>query len=198
MAREFKSEEIRLVIGIGNPGKKYENTFHNVGLRFVDFLKENRVSENEFKLHSSKIFSYVKSGCVILAKSHTFMNQSGESVSRILKFSGTDPEKMLIVHDDSDIAIDSYKIAFDRGSAGHHGIDSITTHLKTHKFWRLRIGIREKNSSENRTPASEFVLKKISPEERDLFENLFYKLSESVLSSSEKNDSLSIENETEN
>ena len=86
-------------------------------------------------------------------------------------------EELLVVHDDSDITIGNYKLSFDRGAAGHHGIESIQAVLKTNNFWRLRIGIRPAVKSEKaqakRQKAGEFVLKKISSANKKIIERTF-------------------------
>ena len=89
------------------------------------------------------------------------MNESGNFVKKEIKKRNLPPSALLVVQDDSDIAIGAYKLSFDRGAAGHKGVASIVKALGTEKFWRLRIGIRPKNAKA-RAKAGEFVLKKIS------------------------------------
>jgi len=133
----------KLIIGLGNPDKKYEKTFHNVGSLFADFLSEKTRSEWE----KSKKFKYFKNGHAIVIKSSVFMNESGKAVLEAIKYFSTEsnikPEQILIVHDDTDIELGKYKLQFNRSSAGHKGVKSIIDTLKTQKFWRLRIGIRK-------------------------------------------------------
>ena len=143
----------RLIIGLGNPGKEYEKTYHNAGFLFVDYLINSQLPITNYKL----------------LKTDVYMNQSGNFVKKTLKKYKIKPEKILIVHDDSDIELGKYKISFGRGSAGHNGVQSIIDALKTKNFWRLRIGIRKVSSIKyqvSRKKASELVLKKIS--EKDL------------------------------
>ena len=143
----------RLIIGLGNPGKEYEKTYHNAGFLFVDYLINSQLPITNYKL----------------LKTDVYMNQSGNFVKKTLKKYKIKPEEILIVHDDSDIELGKYKISFGRGSAGHNGVQSIIDALKTKNFWRLRIGIRKVSSIKyqvSRKKASELVLKKIS--EKDL------------------------------
>lgn len=107
---------------------------------------------------------------VIIAKNEGFMNESGNSAVKILKKIGGQPEKLLVIHDDSDIALGKYKLSTDRNSAGHKGIEDIINKIGSKKFWRLRIGIRPK---EEEGKALDFVLKKISKENRDILEKVF-------------------------
>lgn len=154
---------IKLIIGLGNPGKEYANTYHGVGFLFIEYLNKCQMSNV---------------GCQML-KSDTYMNESGKFVTKTLKKTGIKPKELLIVHDDSDIEIGKYKISFNRGSAGHNGVESVMKSLKTKDFWRLRIGIRPPKkilsikNQELRKKAVEFVLKKISKKDLETLEKVF-------------------------
>ena len=158
----------KLIIGLGNPDKKYENTYHNVGHLFIDYMKKK---EEEF--------GWITKPFALRSKS--FMNESGRFVVFELKRTETEPDRLLIVHDDSDLEIGKLKLDFDRGAAGHHGVESIQQHLKTNRFWRLRIGIRPKQAEgEERMKAEEFVLKKISPADKKILEKVFAEITEKL------------------
>lgn len=150
----------KLIIGLGNPDSKYQNTYHNVGHLFIDYLQ---------KIYNLQPTTYD------LIKSDVYMNQSGPFVKKALKKSGIKPEKLLIAHDDSDIEIGNYKTSFNRGAAGHHGIESVQAAIKTNNFWRLRIGIRPQNEK-IRQKAEKFVLKKITVTNKKILESLFSKI----------------------
>lgn len=154
----FKPENIKIIIGLGNPGRKYENTYHSVGFLFIDYLSKNPPNE-EFQISNFK-----------LLKSGVYMNQSGEFVKETLKKKGIKPKELLVVHDDSDIKLGEYKFSFERGSAGHKGIQSIISHLHNNKFWRLRIGIRKEK---NRTKAGSFVLREITARDQKILKTVF-------------------------
>lgn len=113
---------IKLIVGLGNPGKKYSKNRHNLGFLFVDFLQPK--------------FPDLK-----YLQPQDFMNNSGLSVAKEAQYYKLKPEEILVVHDDLDIEMGEYRLQFDRGSAGHNGIKSIVEHLHTQAFWRLRIGI---------------------------------------------------------
>ncbi|MBI2025113.1 MAG: peptidyl-tRNA hydrolase [Candidatus Harrisonbacteria bacterium] len=157
--------KIKLIVGLGNPDKKYENTHHNVGLLFVKYLKTLKLS-----------------GYTLVA-SNAYMNESGKFIAKEIKKSGAKPEELLVVHDDSDLEIGKYKIQLGRGAAGHHGVENIQTVLKTKDFWRLRIGIRPRaglpaealpaGRQVRRAKAGEFVLKKISAADGKTLETTF-------------------------
>ncbi len=164
----------RLIVGLGNPGKEHKKTYHNAGFLFIDFLLENQNYNSKFK--NGKYFNYLKIDENILIKPKTFMNESGKAVKEAIKHFKAKPEELLIVHDDSDIELDKYKISFGRGSAGHRGVQSIIDALNTKNFWRLRIGIGKKKGDKRQTTikkAGEFVLKKISKEDLKILEKVF-------------------------
>src|SRR3989344_6610671 len=139
-------DKIKLIVGLGNPGKEYERTRHNVGFLFIEIL------ENNFK--NKKI---------ILAKSQNFMNESGKAVATLIKLYKLNPENVLIVHDDIDILWGDFKFSFGRSSAGHKGVESVIKSLKTKNFWRLRIGIQP--TIKKHTKADKIILKKFTRKE---------------------------------
>lgn len=145
-----------IVIGIGNPEEQYQDTYHNVGALFIDTLQHN-VRKKDYNIYTSNVY----------------MNQSGKYVKEILKKHHATPDELLIVHDDSDIELGMIKISYDRGSAGHKGVQNIIDQIKTKSFWRLRIGIRPPQKI--REKAETFVLKKISSTNKKVFEKIFVK-----------------------
>ncbi len=161
---------VKLIIGLGNPGKEYEDTFHNAGILAVNALRESN-----FKSVKNKNFEFAKWENFIFVKPMTFMNESGPSVKNALQYFKLKPENMLLAHDDSDIFIGSYKFSFGRGAAGHKGVQSVIDTLDTKNFWRLRIGIRPEGGELSstsprlrRVKAQDFVLQKIKPKDRDI------------------------------
>lgn len=151
---------IKLIVGLGNPDKKYQNTYHNAGFFFIDFLAKRHP-----RLAAKTI------------KSTVSMNRSGEFIEKELKKRTLKAEKVLIVHDDADIQLGHFKLSFNRNSAGHKGIQSIINRLKTKKFWRLRIGIRPSTASPQKVKAGDFVLKPITPSNKKKLEEAFKKAS---------------------
>ncbi len=156
---EFDPKKIKLIIGLGNPDKEYENTYHNVGHLVVEQLITNGERRT--------------------TKSTEYMNNSGKFTEKEIRKSGVKPEEILIAHDDSDLEIGKYKIDFGRGAGGHHGIESVQQHLKTNDFWRLRIGIRPANETV-RQKAEEFVLKKISAADLATLKKVFEEVVEKL------------------
>jgi PTH1 family peptidyl-tRNA hydrolase len=129
---------IKLVVGLGNPGREYEQTRHNAGFWFVDALaRELGASFNkESKFHGD----VAKSSGVWLLKPTTFMNRSGQAVGALAKFYQITPEEILVAHDEMDLPAGGVKMKIG-GAAGSNGIKDIVNHLGTKDFWRLRLGI---------------------------------------------------------
>lgn len=143
---------MKLIVGLGNPGEKYEKTRHNLGYMVVDRFLQDIASVKETKWQSSKKFHSLISEHtftpkfgdlekVILAKPQTFMNESGESVEALASFYKIEPFDVLVVHDELDLPSGSMKIRKGGSGAGHHGVEDIMEKLGTEMFWRFRMGI---------------------------------------------------------
>lgn len=153
-----------LVVGLGNPGSKYENTRHNVGFMFLDFLAEKSgVSFKGGRWEAETAKLSPESGGWLLVKPTTFMNLSGHPVARLASYHQIEPSRIIVVHDDLDLDPGRLKVVFDRGPGGHNGIKSIIEHLGTRQFVRLRVGIGR--PPEYMAPAA-FVLSRFSGAER--------------------------------
>lgn len=170
----------RLIIGLGNPGDEYGSTYHNVGHLFINFIGEKLDAEKKSWLKFKENLRYFKRGHQYFCQTQGFMNLSGAAVKDAIKIAKVKPEEILIIHDDSDIKVGSYKFSIEKNSAGHKGIDSIIKTIGTKKFWRLRIGIRP-NKEKTRSKAGAFVLKKIKPEDKKTFYSLFNGIIEKVI-----------------
>jgi PTH1 family peptidyl-tRNA hydrolase len=157
---------MKLIVGLGNIGKEYSHTYHNIGFDFLDFITENAIFESK-KQFLGEIF---KQNEIIYLKPHTYMNNSGQAVLAVKKYYNISDNNIIVIHDDSDIALGQYKIQSNRGSGGHHGIESIFNHISP-VLTRIRIGIRADRFIGKK--AEEFVLRKISQEDQEIF-NLIY------------------------
>lgn len=139
--------KIKLIFGLGNHGRKYERTRHNVGFLFIEVLERYfKIKKINFK--------------IALAKSQSFMNESGQAVADLTKLYKLKPENILVVHDDIDILWGNFKFSFGRSSAGHKGVESVIKFLKTKNFWRLRIGIQPQLKT--RVKADKIIFKKFT------------------------------------
>ena len=157
---------IRLIVGLGNPGREHESTRHNAGFWFADalvaLLGSGFVSEGRF--HGSVARA---EGNLRILKPGTYMNLSGRAVSALARFFGIAPEEMLVAHDELDLKPGSIKLKFGGGNAGHNGLRDITSQLGTGEFWRLRIGIGHPRDSEfPQQPVVDYVLRPPRAEER--------------------------------
>ena len=143
---------MKLIVGLGNPGGKYEKTRHNLGFLVLDrFLKDfSQVQKTiwedntKFKCDMAKIDWQPKKGKlekIILVKPKTYMNNSGLCVGLVSSFYKINPADIWIIHDEIDLPLGSMKIRFGGGSAGHKGVMSIMNSLGTEKFWRFRLGM---------------------------------------------------------
>ena len=132
------SSLIRLVVGLGNPGREYERTRHNAGFWWLDELARELGASfaKESKFHGE----VAKAGSVWLLKPLTFMNRSGQSVGALAKFYQITPEEILVAHDEMDLPPGGLKMKTG-GAAGSNGVKDIVGHLGTRDFWRMRIGI---------------------------------------------------------
>jgi len=156
---------MKLIVGLGNPDKKYQNTRHNLGQKIIiDYVEKfyKTTLTNKPNL-SAKIFEIGQgSNKTIFATPTEYMNNSGITVQKIADFYKISPLNIFIVHDDLDLPVGEYRVQFDRGPAGHNGIKSIVEKLNTQQFHRLRIGI---GHSENNIPVEDYVLQNFSQEE---------------------------------
>lgn len=137
-----------VIVGLGNPGKKYENTRHNVGFMAIDALAEKYgISMNE-KKHKALCGTGVIEGVkVLLIKPQTYMNLSGESVGDVMNFYKLDPEEeMMVIYDDISLAPGNIRIRKKGSAGGHNGIKSLIAHTGTQGFMRIKIGVGEKPS----------------------------------------------------
>ncbi len=134
---------IKLIVGLGNPGRQYERTRHNAGFLFLDALAADFgcVWANAPRFEGLFAECSVASEKLMLLKPETFMNRSGQSVGKIVRYFKLLPEEILVVHDELDFAAGAVRLKKDGGHAGHNGLRDIIAHLGSKEFYRLRIGI---------------------------------------------------------
>ena len=156
---------IRLVAGLGNPGRRYAATRHNAGFWFADALAAKL---GVSMAHESRFGSEVgKKGDLRLAKPSTYMNDSGRAVAALARFFAVSPDELLIVHDELDLRPGDAKLKLGGGVAGHNGLRDIQMQLGSADFWRLRVGIgHPRDSALPEQDVVDYVLKPPLPEER--------------------------------
>jgi len=137
-----------VIVGLGNPGRKYENTRHNAGFIAIDALAEKYGIRIEEKKHKALCGTGVIEGVkVLLVKPQTYMNVSGESVRSVLDFYKLDPEEdMMVIYDDISLAPGNIRIRKKGSAGGHNGIKSLISHAGTQNFMRIKVGVGEKPS----------------------------------------------------
>lgn len=142
MAAGRAGGSMHIVVGLGNPGAKYERTRHNIGFLALDWIAaEYRIQVNKTKFHALIGDGVIQGEKVLLVKPQTFMNNSGESVQEILHFYKVPPSDLIVIYDDIDLDVGTVRIR-PSGSAGtHNGMRSIVTHLSSDAFPRIRIGV---------------------------------------------------------
>jgi PTH1 family peptidyl-tRNA hydrolase len=145
-----------LIIGLGNPGPKYQNNRHNVGHLFVNYLVKGLTGlrVNELRI--------VKTDC--------YMNESGKFVSKLANSRNSQIDNLIIIHDDLDIPLGKFHIQFASGPQLHNGLESIEQHLKTKDFWRVRIGV-DNRPLDKRILGETYSLQNFLPDEKKLLES---------------------------
>lgn len=161
---------MKIIVGLGNPDKQYENTFHNLGFTCVDKVAENLgVSINKSKFHALICETKIGNEKVLLVKPQTYMNLSGESVREIVSFYKIDLKDLLVIYDDFDLFKGSVRIRESGSSGTHNGMRNIVKEIASDKFPRIRVGFKPKE--ESRIPLIDLVLSGIKGEDKPIFEN---------------------------
>jgi len=162
-----------LIVGLGNPGKKYDKTRHNCGADFVQLLSKKlkvtlKKEDKFFSLYGIKILNQVK---VHLCIPTIYVNESGKTVSSITDYLKISNEQVLVIHDDLDLPLGKIKLKEEGGHGGHNGLKNIIDSLKGHaNFKRMRIGIDHPGKEED---VVKYVLSKFTKKERQLLETAF-------------------------
>jgi PTH1 family peptidyl-tRNA hydrolase len=151
-----------LVAGLGNPGREYADTRHNVGFMVADELARRHGASFRSKF-SGEVADLPLDGRVALLKPNTFMNESGRSVGAAVRYFKVPPEALLVVHDEVDLEPGRLQARLGGGLAGHNGLRSVAQHLRTGDFLRLRVGVGRPERGDRR-PVADFVLSPFAPE----------------------------------
>lgn len=156
---------MRIIAGLGNPGKQYQLSRHNFGFMVVDRLaKMQKVSYFWPRFQGRAVKVRVADEELLLLKPHTFMNLSGASVSAAMRKLNLYPEQLIVIHDDLDLPLGAVKIGFGIKSAGHKGLESIIEEIESRDFYRIRLGI---GKPENKEEVVDYVLLPFPKADRD-------------------------------
>lgn len=168
---------IRLILGLGNPGKEYEGTRHNAGRSAAEYFAK-KMDLPDFQ-HDKKSNSLVSQNRrVLVALPETFMNKSGNAAVKLIR-PKKELKELIVIHDDLDIPLGRFKISYGKNSGGHKGVESIMRALKTKNFVRIRIGVSPKNKPAQKE-VIKFIVGKFKPAEEAIFKKVIKKVSEAL------------------
>jgi len=160
---------MKLIVGLGNPGKEYKNNRHNVGYLIVDQITKSQISNLKSQIQNSKLK---------ILKPSNFMNNSGEDVKKEANYYKIEPENIFVIHDDLDLEFGTVRVSFGSTSAGHNGAQSVIDQLKTNDFWRIRVGIGRPPLN---IPPEKYVLQDFKSEEQKHLEKIIDQSAKIVL-----------------
>jgi PTH1 family peptidyl-tRNA hydrolase len=169
-----------LIVGLGNPGAKYEKTRHNLGFKAVDLLADRW----SFGHYDSRFNGEVGNGLmfgqrIMLLKPQTFMNLSGASVAAVVGFQKLKPKDVWVIHDDLDLPLGRMRIRVGGSSGGHNGVASVIERLGSPEFTRFRLGIGRPSPS-TPVPVEDYVVQPFGPDERQPARDIVVKAADAV------------------
>lgn len=158
---------MKLIVGLGNPGKEYEHTRHNAGFAVLnEIAKECNVEISQKKFKALIATTKLAGESIMLMKPQTYMNNSGEALIEAVKFYQIKVEDILVIYDDLDLPVGKIRLREKGSAGGQNGVKSIIAHLHTQEFKRIRVGI----GKDDRVPVVDWVLGKIRKEDKPAFE----------------------------
>jgi peptidyl-tRNA hydrolase, PTH1 family len=172
---------MKLIVGLGNPGKEYEGTRHNAGFMVVEALAL-KLHATSYKPQAKLNAEVARAGEILLVKPQTYMNRSGETVQKVMQFFKIAPADLLVVHDDLDIALGDYKINLGIGPKVHNGINSIREAIGK-DFWYVRVGTDNRTIEERKVLSGEaYVLMKFKEEEQERIQQVVEQVANELIS----------------
>jgi PTH1 family peptidyl-tRNA hydrolase len=175
---------MKLIVGLGNPGRVHANNRHNAGFMCVSYFAKRHGISFDKKQGRARIGSgEVVAIKVVVAKPQTYMNLSGQSVELLVKRFNIDLDNLIVIHDDLDLPLGKIRISYGSGSGGHKGIDSIMTQLKSQDFIRLRVGIGHPGTTNDTTETDviAYVLSDFTPDEKQVITQVMPMVSDAIL-----------------
>lgn len=165
---------MKLIVGLGNPGKEYSNTRHNIGFDFIEQYLDYKKIEKKWssKFEGLLLQTVVGNEKVLFLKPQTFMNLSGNSVVKVCNYFNITVEDVLVICDDLDLNIGNFKLKANGSCGGHNGLRDIENKLNSSEYKRLKIGI----SKNKQFDTKDYVLSKFSKEELKIYSDLFSNL----------------------
>ncbi|MCA9369610.1 MAG: aminoacyl-tRNA hydrolase [Pseudomonadales bacterium] len=173
---------MKYAIGLGNPGKQYENTRHNVGFMAVEYIQK-QLDLPQFKTDVKRNMAVTSNNELTLLKPQSYMNNSGEAVQNYLSYYNkewhSELEHFFVIHDDLDIPVGSYKVQQGTGPKVHNGLLSLYQHLGTKDFWHIRVGVDGRNGQRG-VSGNQYVLSPFLEQERLLLLPVFQEILEQL------------------
>ena len=175
-------DSIKLIVGLGNPGRVYSNNRHNTGFMCLNHFARKHGIRFDKKQGQSRIGTgEVAGNKVVVARPQTYVNRSGESVIRLVKRFNISPENLLVIHDDMDLPLGKIRIRHNGSSGGHRGIESIIGYLGSRDFLRIRIGIGRPAAEISEADIIAYVLSGFTPDEKRTLNQVMPTVSEAIL-----------------
>lgn len=176
--------EANILIGLGNPGKQYAYTRHNVGFMFVDTYLSSRFGTDftnssivDNRSNASAEILYYRQHQLLVIKPQTFMNRSGEAVKQVLSYYNFDLAKVFVAYDDLDLALGKFKLGSEKTPKAHNGVNSLKAHLPALSFQSIRIGIDSRGELAGKIKGEDYVLGEFTEEEKQRLQTTFAAIS---------------------
>ena len=163
---------MKLIVGLGNPDKQYDNTRHNVGFMLLDYVFGNDKFSLNKKMNAMEYITNINDEKVVVIKPTTYMNLSGDAVIKYINFYKIDVSDIIVVQDDLDMPLGRVKLMSNRGDGGHNGIKDIVLKIGSKNFLRIKIGIGKSDLMETK----DYVLGKFKSDDKDKLNDVFCKL----------------------
>ncbi len=178
---------MKLIVGLGNPGRGYINNRHNVGFACLNYFAKKQGIRFDKKQGKARIgIGKIAGNRLVVAKPQTYMNQSGQAVSRLIEKYDISLNDLLVIHDDLDLPIGKIRIRFGGGSGGHNGVSSTIDSLGSRDFTRIRVGISrptltESNAEIGQNAIITYVLSNFTPDEKQTITQVIPRVNEAIL-----------------
>lgn len=170
---------MKLFLGLGNPGKDYLNTRHNLGQQVINrLIKQEDLALKHHPRLQCQTALLGPNRQALLATTTTFMNNSGLAVKKLMGYYKIYPEDLYLIHDDLDLGVGEWKLQFDRGPAGHNGVSSVIQQLGTRQFHRFRLGIGHPAIP---IPVEDYVLQTIPVNQRDIIDQVISEITAKII-----------------
>ena len=163
---------MKLIVGLGNPDKQYDNTRHNVGFMLLDYIFGCEKFKFNKKMNAMEYITNIEGERVVIVKPTTYMNLSGDAVYKYVSYYKLNDSDIIVVQDDLDMPLGRNKLIFNHGDGGHNGIKDIVLKIGSKNFLRLKIGIGKSDLVDTK----DYVLGKFNSNEKQLLDNVFFNL----------------------